>query len=302
MGEALLAAQVTLLLGGLGYAGVADLRDREVTDRLWQVLGVVGVVLGAVAVSPGGPLPVGLWVLVGGLALQHLFPWDDALGARFYRFADLLEAAAYAAVILVVAVAAVRLGVGPGQVPVPILAVLLTVLFARGLFELGVLYGGADAKALMITGVLVPLFPAPLLAQSSSVAVLLRVLPFPVDVLVDAALLSIVIPIGIGLRNLARGEFEFPRGFSGYLIPVRELPDRFVWLRDPLSREGREEPEAETSAEDRAARVRAAHELEAKGVERVWVTPQVPFLVLIALGAVAALLAGNLVLDLLAWL
>jgi len=279
---------------------VADLRDREVTDRLWQVLGLLGVVLGAFAVSPGGTLPVVLWVVVGGLALQHLFPWDDALGARFDRYADLIEATAYAAVILAIAVAAVRVGVGPGDVPVPVLAVLVTVLFARGLFELGVLYGGADAKALMIAGVLVPLFPSPLLAQTSSAAVLLTVLPFPVDVLVDAALLSIVIPLGIGLRNAVRREFEFPRGFSGYMIPVRELPDRFVWLRDPMSREGREEPEALTSEEDRAARVRAAQELEAKGVERVWVTPQVPFLVLIALGTVAALLAGNLVLDLLA--
>jgi archaeal preflagellin peptidase FlaK len=291
---------VTVLLGGFGYASVADLRDREVTDRLWQVLGILGLILGSLAVSPGGALPVVLWLAVGGLTLQHLFPWDDALGEKLQPFADLIEAVAYALVIVVIGVAALRVGIGPDQVPVPVLAVLLTVLFARGLFEIGVLYGGADAKALMIAGLLVPLFPSPALAQTPSVATLLTVLPFPVDVLVDAALLSIVIPLGIGLRNAIRGEFEFPRGFSGYMIPVRELPHRFVWLRDPLSAEGRSEAEAQTSEEDRLERVRAAQELEEKGVTRVWVTPQVPFLVLLALGAVAALLAGNLVLDLLA--
>ncbi len=64
-----------------------------------------------------------------------------------------------------------------------------------------------------------------------------------------------------------------------------------------MSAESREEALTETAEEDRLERVRAAQELEAKGVERVWVTPQIPFLVLMAVGAVAALLAGNLVLD-----
>jgi preflagellin peptidase FlaK len=288
---------VILLLGGFGYAAVADLRTREVTDHLWQLLGILGTILGAIVLSPGGLIPLALWLLVAGLTLQHLFPWDDALGPKYEGFADLIEAAGYIVVILIVAVAAVRVGVGPGQVPVSVLALLFTVLFARGLFELGVLYGGADAKALMIAGILVPLFASPLLSQTPAVAGLLTVFPYAIDLLVDAALLSIVIPIAIGLRNLRRGEFQFPRGFSGYMIPVRELPDRFVWLKDPMSAEGRSEPPAETSEDDRAERVRAAHELEAKGVDRVWVTPQIPFLVLMALGAVAALLAGNLLLD-----
>ncbi len=173
----LLAAEVTVLLGGFAYASVADLRVREVTDRLWQVMGILGVALGAVAVSSGGPVPVVFWLAVGGFTLQHLFPWDDALGAKCDRFADVIEGVAYLAIILIVAIAAVRVGVGPTQVPIPVLALLLTVLFARGLFELGVLYGGADAKALMIAGVLVPIFSNPLLLQTPAVSALLTVLP-----------------------------------------------------------------------------------------------------------------------------
>lgn len=289
--------QVLLLLAGFGYAAVADLRTREVTDRLWQVLGVLGLIVGGFALAPGGALPIAAWIVVGGLTLQHLFPWDDALGPRTERYADLIEGIAYLAIILFLGGAAVHFGVGPTEVPVPVLAVLVTVLFARGLFELGVLYGGADAKALMIAGVLVPVFSAPLLPQTPAVANLLAVMPYPIDLLVDAALFSIAIPIAIGIRNVARGEFEFPRGFSGYMIPVRELPDQYVWLKDPMTAEGRAGDTAETSEDDRRERVRAAQELEAKGVERVWVTPQIPFLVVMAVGALAALLAGNLLLD-----
>jgi archaeal preflagellin peptidase FlaK len=296
--QALLAVEIALLLGGFGYAAVSDWRTREVTDRLWQVLGITGGLLGAAALASGGLLPTVLWAVVGGLALQHMFLWDDLLGERFERFADLIEGVAYLFVILLVLVAAVRWGIGPSAVPLAVLALLVTVLFARGLFELGVLYGGADAKALMIAGLLVPLFPYPLLPQTTSVGLLLTVLPFPVDLLVDAALLSIAIPIGIAIRNVARGEFEFPRGFTGYTIPVRELPERFVWLKDPLL--AKEEDEAETSEEDREIRERAARDLESRGVERVWVTPQIPFLVVLAIGTVAAFLAGNLILDLLA--
>jgi archaeal preflagellin peptidase FlaK len=289
-------------VAGLGYAAVVDWREREVTDRLWQVMGLLGVILGGIAVGPGGPVPLALWLLVGAFVLQHLFAWDDALGPSLDRFADVIEGVAYLGVILVVVLVAFRVGIGPDAVPLPVLAVLVTVLFARGLFELGVLYGGADAKALMIAGVVLPLFATPLLPQAPAVATLLAVLPFSVNLLMDAAILSIAIPIAIGLRNASRGEFQFPRGFSGYMLPVRELPHQFVWLKDPaVGREGSER-DAETSEDDRRERVRIAGELEARGIDRVWVTPQIPFLVLMAAGAVSALLAGNFVLDLLSWL
>jgi archaeal preflagellin peptidase FlaK len=255
------------------------------------------LVLGIAVVSPGGAVPIAIWILVAVLALQHMFPWDNLLGPDRAGVADLLEGVAYAAVLVAVVVAAIHVGIGPNGVPLVAVAVLATVLFARALFEIGVLYGGADAKALMIAGLLVPLFPSPWLPQTASVALLLSVLPFSVNVLVDAALLAVAIPIGIGLRNALRGEFEFPRGFSGYMIPVRELPDRFAWLKDPLSADAEED--AETSEEDREIRRRAAKELESQGVERVWVTPQIPFVVLLALGAVAALVSGNLILDIL---
>lgn len=300
VGEALLGTEVAVLVVGFAYAAVADWREREVTDRLWQGMGVIGVALGAVAVAPGGGWPLGLWLIVGALVLEHLVAWDDALGESLDRYADLIEGVAYAIVTGLVIVAAIELGVGPSGVPVPVVAVLATVLFARGLFELGILYGGADAKALMIAGVVLPIFAAPLVTPDARALQLLTIVPFSVNLLMDAALLSIAIPIGLGVRNAARGEFSFPRGFSGYRIPVQELPQRFVWLKDPLGGDDPGDREAETSEEDRQERTRLAAVLEAKGVDRVWVTPQIPFLVVMAFGAIAALLAGNLLLDLLA--
>jgi archaeal preflagellin peptidase FlaK len=295
-----LVAGATLLVMGFAYAAVADLRDREVSDFLWQALGVLGFGLGFLAVASGGLLPTVLWAVVGLFVVQHLFAWDTRLGKSGERYADLIELSLYVGVIAVVAVALARVGLGPTGVPVDVLAVLVTVLFARGLFEAGILFGGADAKALMIAGFLVPMFPNPLIAQPASVAALAMILPFGFNVLMNSALFSVVVPIALAIRNLRAHEFRGLSAFIGYSIPVRELPNTYVWVRDPTFGQAQEEERAiETSADDRRHREEIAKQLTERGVTRVWVTPQVPFLVVMAFGVLGALLAGNVLFDLL---
>jgi hypothetical protein len=298
--QAVLGGEVAVLVVGFTYAGVADLRTREVSDHLWQVMGLIGVALGTIAVVGGGALPTGLWLLVGAFALQHVFSWDDLLGEEGGGTADVIEIVVYGVVLVVVILSAIHYGISSSGVPWAVIAVLVSVLFARGLFEAGILYGGADAKALMIAAVILPTFSSVLLPIPGSFARVLNALPFAVDLLMNAALLAVVIPLGLALRNLARHDFRWPEGFTGYMLPVSELPHRFVWLEDPLAHGARERDEIETSDEDQQVRERQAAELSAKGVTRAWVTPQIPFLVLMAAGTVAALLAGNLVLDLIA--
>jgi hypothetical protein len=289
-----------LVLAGLVVASVTDLRVREVSDRLWQVLGVAGALLGLAALAPGGGVPIALWLLVSAMVLQHVFPWDELLGERSGRLADALEFAFYVAVFLVVGFSYILVGIGPSGVPIAVVGVLVTVVFARVLFETGVLFGGADAKAVMIVGILVPFSPA-LLGLPTAAAEGAGLLPFAVNVLMNAALLSVVVPIAVAVRNVRRGEFDGLRGFSTYTIPVDELPDHYVWVRDPAYPNAREEEaEVETSEEDRAWRQRVAAKLKGAGLTRVRVSPQLPFLVLLAAGAVAAFLAGNLILDALA--
>ncbi|HXY12402.1 MAG TPA: A24 family peptidase C-terminal domain-containing protein [Thermoplasmata archaeon] len=290
---------VVLLLGGFAYAAWEDLREREVPDLLWQGLGVVGFLVGYVAWVPYGFLSFFLWTVIGLFVLQHLFAWDLRLGPKGEPYADLIELVVYLLVIVIVVGSVFLFGLGSGGVPVPVVAVLVTVLFARGLFEAGILFGGADAKALMIAGLLVPMFPNPLLTLPPSVAPITHYLPFAVNVLMNSALLSVSVPIAIALRNLHAKEFHGISGFVGYSIPVDDLPRKFVWLRDPMFGEAREEEKTiETSEDDRRRRESVAKELRERGVQRVWVTPQIPFLVLMALGVLGALLAGNLLFDL----
>ncbi len=287
-----------LLLVGLGVAAFQDVRVREVPDALWVVMALAGTVLGGLALAPGGWVPLLLWVLTAGFVLEHLLPWDSAFEGS--GAADWVELGVYAVVLAVVGLAVVRLGLGPSTVPVPVVAVVVSVLFARGLFEAGVLYGGADAKAVMVAGLMVPVFAAPLLPVPAAVQPVTSVLPFPVDLLLDAALLSVTVPVALAVLNASRREFRFRDGFTTYTIPVGELPRRWVWVRDPSYPVDRAEEETiETSEEDRRWRERVASELTARGVGRVRVGPQLPFVVFLFAGAVLAVAFGNLILDLL---
>ena len=287
---------MAVLVVGFVLAGISDVRRREVSDRLWQAMGAVGLVTGAVYVAPGGVVPIVVWLVVGALALEHLVGWDLWFGPRWEAHADVVELAGYAGTIVGVAVVADRDGLGPTGVPWAVVALLAIVIVARALFELKVLYGAADAKALMIAAILVPVFPTPLVNLVPASGAALGYLPFALSLLTNAALFSIAVPIVLAVRNVRRGEFSFPEGFLGYSLAVRDLPHRFVWVKDPAVPET-DEDDAETSDEDDRRRAATARELTAKGIDRVWVTPQVPLVAVMAAGAVAALLAGYLLLD-----
>lgn len=292
------AARLGLLLLGFSAASYADLRWREVSDRLWQIVGLGGVLLGVLAVGPGGIGPLAFWLVASAFALEHLFPWDEALGPRGERFVLPLEIVSYLAVLLLFASAAVRLGLGGDGVPLDAVALVVTVALARGLFEVGVLYGGADAKAVIVAGTVVPVFATPVLLGTSFQGPALSILPFAVTMLTNAAVLSVVVPLGVALRNVGRKEFSWRRGFTGYSLPVGLLPRRFVWVRDEELGEDGLAHDVETSAEDTARRADLARELRGRGVRRVWVSPQIPFVVLIGAGALAAVAFGNVLLEL----
>jgi peptidase A24-like protein len=301
------AVAIASLWIGFGYAAWTDWRKREVADHVWIAMAAIGLVLGIVRAWPApdaagwpsqftGPsayIPVGLWILVAGLALEHFVPWDEAVGRVREWLPGIIELLVYVVIGAILVTSARRWGLPTSLVPP--LAAYVGIVLARVLFETRLLYGGADAKAMMVAGVVLPIWATPWLAVPATATTILAAYPFALTLLMDGAICAAAIPVALAIRNLRAGEFEFPRGFTGYRIPVNELPDRFVWVRDPTF--DAEADEAETSEDDRKLRERQRDELLARGVTRIWVTPQLPFVILLAAGAVAGVLLGNLVFD-----
>jgi len=292
-----------VLVAAFLYAAYRDVRSREVGDAVWLLAALAGAAIGAVELAPSGPVALGCWALTAAFVVEHLVPWDAPLEARSESLPGIIELAIYAGVGVTLLLVGLDRGVGGSGLPVAVLATFVSVLFARALFEFGVLYGGADAKAVMVAALVLPLDATPLLSLPASAVPILSIYPFAFTLLMDAAVFAIAIPLALAVRNVRAGTFEFPRGFTSYRLPVEELPHRFVWLRDPaLSRDVEEEESIETSEEDRRMRERQAATLRERGVSTVWVTPQLPFVVLLAAGVVAGLVAGNLLFDLFALL
>jgi uncharacterized membrane protein YtjA (UPF0391 family) len=295
------AAGVVLVATFL-YAAYRDWKVREVDDVAWVPAALIGAVLGFGGLTLSSAAAVVSWLLVSVFVVQHLVPWDVRLEKVSQNLPGALEIVLYAGVGFVLLVIGLVDGVGNSGLPLVAIAAYLSVLFARALFEFGVLYGGADAKALMVAGLVLPVDATPLVHVPGAALTLLGFYPFTLTLLMDAALFAIAVPLLLAARNIRRGDFEFPKGFTSYRLPVADLPRRFVWLRDPTFHRGQEADDAETSEEDQQIRERQARELAANGVKVVWVTPQVPFVVLLAVGAVAGLVAGNLLFDLFALL
>lgn len=144
------------------------------------------------------------------------------------------------------------------------------------------LFGGADAKALMVLAFLAP-WPSPSAAS----------LQPALDALANGSFLMLAMPLLMAAVNLARGQLAFPAMLLGRQVPIETARAAHVWPMEVVRADGRvgwrfwqragfESLDAEYDA------------LAAAGRTQVWVTAKVPFLVPLAAGLALAWLWGNL--------
>lgn len=152
------------------------------------------------------------------------------------------------------------------------------------------LFGGADAKGLMVLALLAPWPPAdaPYAIQPA------------LDALANGALLMVLVPILFLLLNVARGDVRLPAALLGTRRPLAVARGSHVWpmqVVDPDAPGGLRWRYWQRLGGDLPAEY---HSLERAGVQAVWVTPKVPFLVPVAAGWALAWWQGNVVLAVMA--
>src|SRR2546426_4703344 len=118
----------------------------------------------------------------------------------------------------------------------------IVVLVYQGFYRLRVLHGGADAKGLMAVALLIPVYPDALpfrvLQADARVDALLRVLfPFSLVIWVDAAILSLAVPVALLIYNAARGDLALPQALLGYRAPLNPFPAH-AWLMEKITARG----------------------------------------------------------------
>lgn len=293
-------ARVLVGLGFLLAAAGMDWRRRVVKDAVWIAMGTVALSLVEFdLLQQGAPgslhlLSVATAILYFGVFLGEPIWGDEGIHLRPVRLLAYLSTP-----VLVVAA-----GVWSEDPWRNLFWQLFTmpamIVMAHGLYEFGMLRGGADAKAVMALGLLFPgTYPhvgsLPLLQTSPLVEPILAAwFPFAFVVLVNSALLVLVVPLLFLARNAAAGDARLPRALFGYRVPIDAVP-KYVWSMDRIEGGKAVHVYFPRRKEDREEQVRL---LRQHGYTKVWVTPQLPFIVAMLVGYALAVGVGNLLLAL----
>ena len=157
--------------------------------------------------------------------------------------------------------------------------------FAYLAFRLG-LFGGADAKALMVLAGLVPTLPPDAALP----------LPFALDTLMNGTAASLAFPVLLLAWNLAHGNLRLPAALLGVRMPIAQARAAHVWPMQRVAEDGRIVwrywTRIRMDADEEYGRLAAA------GLAEVWVTWKIPMVAFLAVGAVVAAVWGNILLRL----
>ncbi len=167
-------------------------------------------------------------------------------------------------------------------------------------FKIGA-FGGADAKSLIVLSIILPAYPG---FQAFGYALPLNkplVDLFALSVFGNAALLTIIVPIGLAVFNLTKMGWHIDNPlyiFMGYKTKISELANKHIRLVQAFEVvNGRVQSRFRLGGvEINEKTIRELKALSEKGLieDEIWVTPGMPFMISITLGFFTAVFYGDM--------
>ncbi len=164
--------------------------------------------------------------------------------------------------------------------------IMIGLMFA--LFQLRLIFGGADAKALMALAILVPLKPEILqfpVFEGSAIA-----MPGSWIVFSNSILLFLFIPLSLLFFNVLKRNIEFPFCVLGYKMSVKKAKQTFVWPLEKI-KDGKRKFSYMPKEFDIDDELLA---FEKHGIKEIWVTPKVPFMIPLLAGFIVTFVLGDI--------
>lgn len=154
------------------------------------------------------------------------------------------------------------------------------------LYQMRLLFGGADAKAIMALTILLPLQPniydLPIWGQSF--------MPASWTVFVNSLIIFLFIPIFLLIYNLTQRNIKLPHSLLGYKMKLQKAKEKYVWplekIQDGKTKLIIRPKEFDTKEE--------YNEFEKKGITEIWVTPKIPFMIPLLLGFICTFIFGDI--------
>jgi archaeal preflagellin peptidase FlaK len=275
----------------LVIASYTDWRTRTASDLNWVFLGCAGMVMLVIEMAALG-LQWQYYLFLIPIAVLFLDLFWERRGV-LENGPNFLVLAIYAAVIVALAYLYVTLGNEQlfwQYLTIPIMFVLLILMY-----QFDVIKGGADAKALIALSVVFPSYPIflqfPIIAIPNPMITI--AFPFSLLILFNAALLSLIIPIGLTIFNISRRDVKIPAMFLGYKVSIHDIKRKFVW---PMQRVEESLVIFRYFPKEDEDYDQVLEQLANAGEKAIWVTPKLPFLLFITASVLISAIVGNLVL------
>ncbi len=227
-------------------ASVQDLRRREVSDVHWIAIGTIGIVVSSISGDAVGGV-----LRAAGSAVMLL-----------YVFSDRIPFLASVPIVCILMLASFVVSSDPSGIVTAATSLVLILMY-----RIGVIRGGADAKALVSLSMVYPLYPdlgCMIWPPSYPAGYVLN----PVfSILFEGLIFSMLLTVPVFFRNLKEGNVSF----SAYRLEIGKARGSFVW------------PLEDVSGGD-VVRIRPTDDpgiygrLEDIGRKDVLVTPMVPFI------------------------
>lgn len=259
-------------------AAVQDFRTREVSNTHWMMMGITGLVFFAAScIQEYGAVPVLCHLVVSVVLLSYMLS---------ERFSGWFALPMLLVVVILSVVSAIMTDSMLSHASVASLVVFF--LFA-GMYRVGLLMGGADAKCLMAVALTYPVIPEagplPLIWDVPHPECLL--FDTSVSVLVISLFLSLASCAVLAIHNLREGRV-CSKMFTTYVIGVDEARNAFVWPVENVRGGRKLFCGTLYEGKDEVLDV-----LSGIGENRVVVTPMIPFVLPMAIAFIIVSVLGS---------
>ena len=305
--------RLAIALALMSYAAILDWRTRRVANWVWMLMGSIAMALlffellyfdtvagSTILTVDGNPITgfeltqpaIYLIFIPIGIFFFDVF-WDREPVYHEGKI-NFLPIVLYA--IGFISMALMVIYAGLDNRTMALLAIPIMILVFIIFYYARLIHGGADAKAFMALAILFPYYPIiqgfPLI-EGPGVLGLNIAFPFAFLILMNAAILQVVtVPFGMFLKNLANRDFGFPEMFLGYRMDIENVAKKFVWPMEKIIDDERVLvifPKRDGDIEKDLA------PLKEQGIDRIWVTPKVPFIIPMLLAIIFSTIVGNLI-------
>ena len=154
------------------------------------------------------------------------------------------------------------------------------------LFQMRIIFGGADAKALMAIAILAPIEPSfadfPIIKGAF--------MPFSWTIFQNSLIIFLFIPLCLFILNIFKRNVNFPHAFLGYKMNIKIARKKFVWPLEKIV-------DGKLKFSYRPKEFDANNEyekFEKEGIKEIWVTPKVPFMIPLLIGFIISFIFGDI--------